>query len=172
MKKEITEKNEEIIEGWYEEAKKIRLSTLVPFIEKLFLEYSHDYGTICHAIAASAIAAAWVANADEDQGGITGFQAGAVMWEFIQHWSLELKNKPLRLLNYENMLYPQHSKEFEKLISRDAADWLKKEAERKLTEDAKNRIAGKPRAHPAVFEHWTLIAEGKIPFGYTVKKED
>ena len=36
-----------------------------------------DYGTVCHAIALSAVART-------AQGGITGFQAGAVMWEFIK----------------------------------------------------------------------------------------
>jgi hypothetical protein len=164
MKKEITEKSSEIIEGWYDEAKKIRLDTLVAFIEKLFSNYSHDYGTVCHAVTASAIAAAWAANADEDQGGITGFQTGAVMWEFMQHWLLELKDKPLRLLNFENMLYPQYEQRFEKQISQDTVDWLIKNAKEKIKGDVS-------QVHPSVLTHWVAIAKGKLPFGYTVKED-
>lgn len=63
---------------WYEEAKKQTLNTLPAFVSNLVENYSHDYGTICHAITAAALGAA---NAVEEspEGGITGFQANCIM---------------------------------------------------------------------------------------------
>lgn len=58
------------------------------FPKKLTEDYGHDYGTIGHAVAASAIGAATAVD-HSPTGGITGFQAGAIMWEFIQHWTHE-----------------------------------------------------------------------------------
>ena len=58
-----------------------------------------DYGTVCHAIALSAVATAWAANKTA-QGGITGFQAGAVMWEFIKNWSYSSNKTGMRLVDY------------------------------------------------------------------------
>ena len=40
----------------------------------------HDYGTVCHALAAVALAGAYKAN--RDWAGITGFQSGFVMWSW------------------------------------------------------------------------------------------
>jgi hypothetical protein len=55
----ITEKDG-VHKEWYEQAKKIQgPSELTTFVAHLLNDYIHDYGTICHACAAAAIAGAW-----------------------------------------------------------------------------------------------------------------
>ncbi len=88
---------------WYKQAEKQTLESLPEFMRHLLSDYQHDYGTICHAVAACAVGAAWAANS-APHGGITGFQAGAVMWEFIRHWKYDGQDKPLQLLDWENAL--------------------------------------------------------------------
>ena len=70
---------------WFELARKQTLETLPGFINYVMNDYMHDYGTICHAVAACALASAWAAN-DSPNGGITGFQANFVMWDFVKQW--------------------------------------------------------------------------------------
>jgi hypothetical protein len=159
---EITEA-EGIHKAWYVEARNIRTKEeFCTFIDKLDLKYKHDYGTIVHAVSAAALAGAWVME-QTDQGGITGFQAGGVMWEFIKHWIHQ--EGPLRLLEYEKMLYPQDQERFEKTLDQDTADWLKAEAQKKLGEDHAEGV------HPEVLAHWQKLAAGELPWGYTVKME-
>lgn len=118
---------------FYEEAKKQTLGTLPDFLDKLFLE-SFDYGSICCAITASALAAAWAAN-HHPKAGITDFQAGAVMWEFIQQWNYKGNKTGLKIVDYDNMLYSQYESTFQKTISKDTFVALQKAAERLLRED-------------------------------------
>jgi len=157
MKKEITEKDN-VHQQWYEEAKKQNLETLNDFINHLLDDYSHDYGTICHALTAGGIATVYAMN-ESDQGGITGFQAGCIMWAFIQNW-MSFKG-PLKLFNYENMLFPQYIDKFDKTISKDTWKWLQEKAQENL-----NKEDG--YASPKVIKHWQSIVNGIVPFGYTV----
>ena len=92
---EGTEEFKSLKESWKERAKNMTLEELPAFIQEL-MEHDHDYGTVCHAIALSAVATAWAANKTA-QGGITGFQAGAVMWEFIKNWSYSSNKTGMRL---------------------------------------------------------------------------
>src|SRR5881392_1247840 len=96
---------------WQREARAQTLETLPAFLAKL-AAYEHDYGTICVAIGAAAIGAAWALERSP-QGGITGFQAGAVQWEFIHAWDANMAgNNPQRLINYGDLLYPQMADKF------------------------------------------------------------
>jgi len=157
--KQITEEMK-VHDQWYIDARSQTTDTLQAFIQHLLNDYQHDYGTICHAITAASIATASAIN-KSDQGGITGFQAGAIMWEFITHWNHESNKCGLRLVDYDNMLYPQYQEGFEKTISYEV--WLKmQEQARKLFNENKN-------AAPAVVGHWKSIIDGIIPFGYKVK---
>lgn len=113
----ITEKNVEIIEQWYKDASSQTLETLPQFMNHVLNDYRHDYGTICKAIGACAIAAAWAANASP-QGGITGFQAGAVMWEFIRNWNYRRNKCGLKIVDIDDMLYPQYGAKFDKTITK------------------------------------------------------
>ena len=67
----------------------------------------HDYGTICVAIGHIAAAAARAADR-MPSGGITGFQAGAVFWEFTRAWGV-FGDGPKRVVTYADMLYPQYA---------------------------------------------------------------
>ncbi len=42
-----------------------------------------------------------------------------MMWQFITNWMSEYKDKPLRLVNYDKMLYPQYAGDFSKTISKE-----------------------------------------------------
>ena len=70
-------------EQWYKDANAQTLETLPAFLNHLLNDYEHDYGTIVHAITAGAIATVWAMNRTEN-GGISGFQAGYLMWGFIR----------------------------------------------------------------------------------------
>lgn len=139
---------------WYDEAQTMTVERLPEFIRKLTQDYEHDYGTICHACAAAAIAAAQAVN-HSDQGGITGFQAGCIMWEFIKRW-MHI-DCPARLQKYDDLLYPQYAEKFV-AISAETWDWLQKQAAEKIAEN--NALA-----HPDVLAHWQTIVDGTIPFG-------
>lgn len=140
---------------WEKEAKTQTAETLPAFIAKL-MAFDHDYGTICNAIAAAAIGAAWAVERGP-RGGITGFQAGRVTWRFLESWN-SLKN-PARLLDYGNMLYPQYEKSF-RAIPKSTWEWLRAEA-------AKN-LAEKDSLHAAVAAHMRAIVEGEVPFGMSI----
>jgi len=77
---------------WYVEARGMTLDQLPKFVQRLTKDYQHDCGTICHAIAAAAVGAAWSVERGP-QGGITGFQASCIMWEFITHWMTEYEGE-------------------------------------------------------------------------------
>lgn len=105
----------------------------------------------------------WAANEEKGaQGGITGFQVGAVMWEFIRRWEFTSNKTGLKILNYDNMLYPQMADKFEKKISRGVWNLLQKEAKERLEKDGES-------AADSVVAHWRSIVAGKVPFGYVVK---
>jgi hypothetical protein len=124
---------------WYEDAKKVTLEELPGFLNRLLNDYGHDYGTICHALAAGSIAAAGGMNKSK-QGGITGFQAGAVMWEFIRNWNYSHNKCGLRIVDFDNFLYPQYSDQYQKTISPNIWDAITKEAHRNI-EDADQKYA-------------------------------
>ena len=132
---------------WYLMAKNV--PSVDDFIETLG-KYDHDYGTVCHAISAAAVAAAWRMTMDQ---GITGFQAGCIMWGFVQNWK-GIKS-PLRLMDFSNMLYPQYYDDFQRVMDPSTWDWLQKKAAKSLAEGSNNG-------------HSMAIANGKVPFGWTV----
>lgn len=164
MPRAITEE-EGLQKTWYETAK-TQIKTpdeLATFMKFLLSEYNHDYGTICHAMAACALAAVNVLNASA-QGGITGFQAGAVFWEFTKRW--RHLDGPARLLEYENMLYPQYEEKFN-TITPETWKHLQAKAREELTKHAEGKSGP---VSPAVVEHWRNILAGHPPFGFTVKE--
>ena len=162
MRQNITEESG-LHNEWYVQAEAQTLATLPEFLRHLTADYTHDYGTICHAIAAGSVATAHAINRS-DAGGITGFQASAVMWEFVAGWMSEYKGKPMRLVNYEHMLFPQYEHSYDRHITKDTAAYLQREARAKLSGDCTH-------VHARVLAHWQQLAEGHIPFGYTVMEE-
>lgn len=152
------QENMHIHDAWYDEAKDMTLEKLPEFLDRLQTRYEHDYGTICHAIAASAVASACAMN-HGPQGGITGFQAGAIMWEFIRHWG-HIKG-PARLLDFDNMLYPQYEDHFNQIDAETFA-LIQSKAADNLAKDL---------GTAEIKQHWQSIVDGNVPFGYTISEE-
>lgn len=147
-------------EIWYDEAKKQTLETLPNFMKHLLCDEPHSYESICDAIAACAVAAAWAGD-KSPQGGITGWQGSWIMWKFIQNWMGKQNSCGLKLVDYDDMLYPQYEYKFtEKTINKEAWDAMqKKAAELWLEGDGAERVR----------DHWRSIMEGNVPFGYKVE---
>lgn len=162
--KQVITEADNVHAQWFVDAKTQTLATLPEFLRHLSQDYAHDYGTICHALSAAAVAAATAMDKSET-GGITGFQAGCVMWGFVAHWLGEV-DKPMRLMKYENLLYPQYATDFAKTVTPDTARWVKEQAKAKLAEvrDGDDFIS------PTVVAHWRALANGILPFGFTVEE--
>lgn len=150
------EEKDHVHDEWYKEAQDIKPEDLPAFLERLQTRYEHDYGTICHAIAAGMIATGTAMNRGP-QGGITGFQAGAIMWEFIRHWG-HIEG-PASLINYDYMLYPQYENRFTTIDSETFAY---------LQNKAKEYLAEEDKGMADMRTHWQSIVDGKVPFGYTI----
>jgi hypothetical protein len=131
---------------------------LLAFLKEI-KEYNHDYGTIVYGCMAAMKAAFKVVN-NSPNGGITGFQAGCLGWECI-HEFMSVK-APAKILQYDNMLYPQYQDKFEKVISRETWEDLQKKAKEHLNKDS---------GHPDVVKHWRTIVDGHVPFGYSVNDQ-
>lgn len=157
MEKQTITEEMGIHKEWYDEAKNQTVETLPAFVKKLTENYHHDYGTMCHAVAAAGLGAMWAVN-KSPAGGITGFQAGAILWEVIENWG-SLGKGPKRIVNYQDLLDPQMEREF-RTISKETAEWIKSEAKKDLTEHSEMA--------PAVRAHMERVAEGWIPFGLQV----
>lgn len=130
---------------------------LVEFLRDVKDNYNIGYGDAPRAIAQAALGVAWFLS---DDFGITGFQAGCVTWDFISDWTHTGNKTGMKLVNYDDMLYPQYSDKFEKTLTPNIWECMMKEAKKMLEEN--------PDAHPDVIKHWKSIADGNPPFGYTV----
>ena len=142
----------------YTEARAMTIDKLQEFMEKL-KEYRSGYGSCCIALAAGALATAW---AFSREFGITGFQASISMWEFVRHWNYTDNKCGLRLVDWDNMLYPQYEYRFQKTITSDTWEALQREASKHLADG---------HACDAVLQHWQSICDGVVPFGYTITEE-
>jgi len=150
-------------EEWFQKATKQTVETLPAFINHLMNDYGHDYGTMCHAVAACALAGMYAADKTEN-GGITGFQAGFVMWDLIKQINYRGNKCGLRITNYDDLLYPQYKHKFEKTLGRDTWNAIQEQAKKYLEE--------KELAHPDVVRHWRSIVDGTVPpFGFVVEED-
>lgn len=134
---------------------------LVAFLKYVEENFNYDYGVAPRAMAQAALAVSWYFCS---KFGITGFQAGFVMWEFVRDWQFRYNRTSLKILDYDNMLYPQYDYKFEKTISSRVWASLQKAAKENLEKDFEH-------AHPDVVAHWQSIVDGKVPFGFTVKED-
>lgn len=134
---------------------------LAAFLKDVEANCNYDYGVAPRSIAQASLAVGYYL---ADKFGITGFQAGCVMWDFVRDWSYPYNKCGLKMVNYDDMLYPQYDHKYEKTISSDVWRHLQEEAKVNL----ETRGTG---AHPAVVKHWQSIVDGVIPFGYKVKND-
>lgn len=128
---------------------------------KLFdeiLEYDHDYGSIVYGCMAAMKGAFNAVNRDERSGGITGFQAGIIGWQCVAEF-MHIKGSA-RILDYDDLLFPQYAHKFEKTISKSIWEETQNKAKENLAKDF---------GHPSVRAHWQSIVDGNIPFGFAIK---
>ena len=149
---------------WFAQARNMSMEDLPVFVNHVMNNYVHDYGTACHAVSACAIAAAW---ASCKAVGLTGFQAGFVMWDFIRHWYKTSNETGMRLIDFDNMLYPQYAHRFDKVIGKDTWECIQQTAEKRLKEYEEKQEPVSIR----VLEHWKSIVRGEVPFGYEVVED-
>lgn len=148
---------------WYDKARRVEsLGELVDFGRELLNGNTLFGEAQVHAISAFTLAAACYAADKHDA--LTNWQAYNVMWNFIRQWNHGDNKCGMRLVDYDDMLYPQYRDNFEKTLS--PGVW------KSLQEEARKKLATSGHAHPAVVAHWKNIAEGIPPFGYTLKGED
>lgn len=146
-------------DAWYERACSMTLADLPAFINEM-AEAGTDYNTTAEATGAAAVAAAW---ALAHTFGLTGFQGGWIMWQFMRHWNGVGEDGPARLLNYGDLLYPQMEEKF-RVIDADTWEWAQEKAQELLAEQDEKR-------HPIsqdVYRHWQSVAAGTVPFGMRV----
>ena len=150
----LSEENDrELIETWWSDAGSMKsINDAAAFGERLLSDYRHDYGTICHALAAGAYAMLSAMNNDDMHGGITGFQASAIAWMLYKH-VLHLDDAPRRIIDYSDLLYPQMDHKL-RTITPEIHAWLIEKAIENLRERT---------ANPAVVARWQMIADGKLP---------
>ena len=159
--KELEDKDKDeliLAKEWMDEAKACTPESLSAFLKKLS-DHDHGYGTICRAIAAAGVAAMHSIDRSPN-GGITGFQAGCVIWDVISGWG-SFEDGPKKMVQYAKMLYPQYQSSFDKTISEETWNWLQEEAKKKIGQIA----------HVDVLSHWQSIVDGVVPFGYTVVQD-
>lgn len=143
-----------------ERVKDITIEDLPAVINDL-MNREHDYGSICVALGTLAAATAWACNKHKN-GGITGFQAGAVFWEFARAWgSPTIGETGARFVNYDNLLYPQYEDHFGTIDS-DTLNRVRAAAAKKLAELNDDMVAS------SVVQHWRFLANGGVPFGLRV----
>lgn len=133
---------------------------LVAFLKDVKENYNYDYGVAPRSIAQAVLAVGWYLSREF---GITGFQASFVMWDFIKDWQFSNNKTSLKILDYDNLLYPQYGHKFDKTISTRTWESVQKAA--------KENLESVEYAHPDVIAHWKSIVEGKVPFGFTVKED-
>lgn len=164
MEKQVVTEEMHPEKEWFKQAREIKtIEELTAFVDKMLNGYSHDYGTVCSAIAACSVAAAALGANME---GITGFQASFIMWGFIQHWCKEGNKCGLRLVDYDDFLYPQYEYRHDKVISEEVWECLQKEAARKLIDGYDHDTPFE--VCPEVKQHWQSIVDGVVPFGYSI----
>ena len=150
----------EIRDKLREERNNIRsFEDLTKFLKDVETNYNCGYGEAPRAMAQACLAVGYYLS---DKFGITGFQAGFVMWDFICDWRYRHNKCGLIIVDYDDMLYPQYDYRFEKTISRYTWEALQKQALENLEKDSEY-------AHPNVIEHWQSIVDGIVPFDYKVK---
>lgn len=157
------------IEQWFDDAEKQTIKTLPSFVKHVMNDYIHDYGTVCHAIGACAVATAYACTKMYGaHGGITGFQAGFVMWSFVKGWYYRNNKCGLKILDYDKLLYPQYCDRFEKTIESEQWEAIREEAKHliQVAEETNDP------PHERVLAHWKSIAVGNLPFGFRVDDEN
>lgn len=133
-------------------------------LDEVLQKFNYDYGVAPRSVAGFCVAAAhFLACAM----GLTGFQASFITWDFILGFSMTNNKCGLKMVDFDQMLYPQYGYKFEKTISASTWKSIQEEAKKKLDKfDSDEETAAAP-----VVEHWRAIVAGNVPFGYSVEED-
>lgn len=146
----------------YEKASKVKTKKdLDALLKEVINNKELDYSDIVYAICACMNATMNYVNNNAIKGNITGFQAGHIGWEMVREYLVRNNKSGLRIINYDDLLYPQCGYRFEKTI--DSETW------EKIQQMAKENLRTMNGADLAVKSHWRLISEGFVPFGFIIK---
>lgn len=164
-KRRITMTEKEYKDYIYKKAEEVKTKEdLDKLLDEVINCKELDYGKIVYAMSACMKATLNYINRS-NVGGITGFQAGFIGWEMVREYLVSSNKCGLKLINYDDMLYPQNKYRYEKTISKDVWNALQEQAKKNLQDKERD-------PHPRVLKHWKKIAKGKVPFGYKVKEEN
>lgn len=162
-KRYITEKDESTIKEWYYLAETADMGNLQMLIRHIMNDYSHDYGSYVHAVAACSVATAWACGKE-----LSGFQASCVGLEFLMHWTYDYVKSGISIRNWDHMLYPQYEDYFDKTIPKGIWEKLRKEAQTRV-DNFYNDLDPRFRSVPKIIQHQKSIADGNPPFGYSIE---
>ncbi len=122
-----------------------------------------DYGRIAYACCAAAFAGFNVMNRTKN-GGITGFQAGCMMWEMVHKFGM-FSDGPLRIQDFDNLRYPQYDHKWTVRISQEDANTL--------MERAKEMVGKSPEfTADRVLQRNRDIAAGRFPDFVTIGESE
>lgn len=138
------------------------IEELTELIKEVESDFNNGYGIVPRAIGS---VCAVVGNYLSYKMGITGFQAGCAMFDFITGYLITNNKCGLKLIDFDEMLYPQYEYKFDKKLKKSTWELMQKRAKELLEEE-------KDFLHPAVKDHWESIAQGKIPFGYSLESDN
>jgi hypothetical protein len=167
IKKKITEEMNMHVE-WEKQAENMTLKMLPKFISMLMNDYEHDYETKVNAVVCGMMATMKAMTVNHYRGHLSGYQQCCIMWDLIEKIEFRDNKVGLRLINYDNLLYPGREESFKMKISIGMHKRLKKRAA-ELLKDAL-AINNSPPVHQVIKDHWIDIISGKIPYGITVDK--
>ena len=135
---------------------------LIEFLTYIKDNCNYDDGVAPRSIAQASLAVAWYFS---NIFGITGFQSGFVITDFIRDWRYQNNKLGFKIVNYDDLLYPQREYYFDKVIKKDMYKKLQEVAEEKLNENS-------CFVAPKVRIHWLRIVNGHVPFGFRVEDEE
>lgn len=122
---------------------------LTSYIEEAKEKYNTSYGDAVYGPALAAIAAF---NYVACQMGLSGFQAGYSEMLFLK--KLRYIKHGLKILNFDNLLYPQYLNDFNL-----SAETLIRKNLDELKKAAKEELEKSPNAAQEVRDHWIYITE-------------
>lgn len=129
-------------------------------IEEVKNNFNYDYSVAPRAAGAACVA---VAKYLAREMGLTVFQANFLTWGFIFGFQCPNNKTGLKIIDFDDMLYPQYEHKFDKSISRETWETIQETAKQYYQE--RNNITS-----PQVKAHWESIINGVVPFGYTIKE--
>lgn len=137
-------------------------------VEKVMKDFNYEYGVAPRSLAAALVSIACYMS---EEMGLTGFQASFVMWDFIRGYMKTGNKCGMKLVDYDDMLYPQYGHKFDKKISKETWKEIQNQAKLNLEKYENEKVYG-TYVSPSVANHWKSIVDGTVPFGFEVEEEE